>query len=222
MVSELAGDASVLPFEQLLFRTYFPRAVYDCGNEIEPGVNEAPQWRDWTGRPTTAGEQRIETFLAQALTEGAQVLHIGVGNSSLAARFSSDFEFCLGISIDEEEVRHAASLKIPNYSVLLLNKFSRDYASIAFQADWIVDSNPTTFACCFKHFCRMMTAYHAQLRPGGSILTEAKGLRSVSSANAAPEPWRLTPQEWMAVSASFGLVTHSPDGSVLVSTKPSG
>lgn len=204
--------------EDSIYQTYFAAAQYDCGNEIQPGINESLEWRDWTCRPTTAGERRITDYLTGADIVGKDLLHIGVGNSSLANRLASDLRACFGTSIDIGEVRNAEQLGLANYSVALLNKFSAAYASHTFHAHWIVDSNPTTFACCFRHFHRMMTAYCSQLRPGGSLITEAKGLRSVSSANSNPEPWRLKSEDWVAVAEAYGLATRSPDGAVLVST----
>lgn len=202
-----------------LFYSYFPGASYDCGDEEEPGIDETPEWRDWTGLPTTAGEKRIIDFLSQEAIQDKRLLHIGVGNSSLAVALCDQLSRCLGTTIQEAEVLHGEGLGLSNYAVLRLNKFSHAFADLRFCADWIVDSNPTTFACCFKHLYRMLCSYRDRLHVDGRLVTEAKGLRHVSSANSSPEPWSLSPGRWGDFLAEFGFTTRTHDRAVIVSTK---
>jgi hypothetical protein len=83
-----------------------------CGKEDDGGANERPQWRDWTDQETTPDQQRMEEVLADDGVRGRVLLHVGVGNSSLAKRFHSSAHRIDGITIQENECRRASCLGI--------------------------------------------------------------------------------------------------------------
>ena len=59
----------------------------NCGRPI-PGVgHQNPRVMDLSQRATTADQQRIELAMDALVLPGSRLLHIGVGNSSLALRW---------------------------------------------------------------------------------------------------------------------------------------
>lgn len=192
-----------------------------CGKEDAPGIDEVPEWRDWSFRETTPDQTRIESFLENGLLAGKHVLHVGIGNSSLARRFYKQFQHCIGISIANDEVQLANSLSLPNYEVYCLNKYSLAFLELCAPVDVIIDNNPSSYGCCYLHFTRLLEAYSRKLRPGGMIISDKIGLRFVSSANKSPDAWRMSVGDWSSVTSLLGFETSSPDGYVTVSTRVS-
>jgi hypothetical protein len=106
-----------------------------------------------------------------ALT-GAQLLHVGVGNSKLAQRFASRVRGIDGLTLHHNEKINADALAIANYTVYILNKYSREVVSaLSHTYDFIIDNNLASFACCKKHFFIMVENYLSLLRSQGRILT---------------------------------------------------
>ena len=177
-----------------LYRPPFTNLPKSCSSDHHPGYDETPEAQDWSIRPTTEDQSRIEEQLAGLATVSSRILHIGAGNSSLARRFAPQVASVFGTTIHAEEIRFAERLGLKNYAVFLKNKFSRDMDTIPRGFDFIVDNNPSSFACCLFHFCRMMVSYAELLEPGGMILTAEPGLSFVVKSN--PEQWSLTWTEW--------------------------
>lgn len=175
-----------------------------CGSASSSGVDEIPEWQDWTEQETTPDQERIEDVLQDGHIEGRVVLHVGFGNSSLAKRFHKAAHAIDGITIQENEYKHARSLAIPNYTALMANKYAANLAlSLNRKYDFIVDNNPTTFCCCRWHLSTMLANYTAMLKRDGVIVTDTIGLYWASEPN---DPrWRLTKTEWWILGALFGL-----------------
>jgi hypothetical protein len=151
-------------------RTY---AAYkrDCGSE-QPGVASNAEAIDWTRQETTPDQVRIEAVLDTLALTGAQLLHVGVGNSQLARRFARRVRAIDGLTVHQNERIYADALAIPNYTVYVLNKYSRKVVSVLARTyDIIIDNNLASFACCKKHFFVMVENYLAMLRSKGRILT---------------------------------------------------
>ena len=142
-----------------------------CGSE-QPGIASNHEAIDWTRQETTPDQVRIEAVLdTMALTE-AQILHIGVGNSQLAQRFASRVQGIEGMTVHRNEKIFADSLEIPNYTIHMLNKYSRQVISVLSHTyDFIIDNNLASFACCKTHFFVMIKNYLSVLRSRGRILT---------------------------------------------------
>jgi hypothetical protein len=176
-----------------------------CDSHHSVGVNEVEDWRDWTDQETTPDQQRIEDVLAEGgKTTGRAVLHVGIGNSSLARRFHRSAGIIDGITIQEREVEKADCLQLSNYRPMLLSKYHWDLCSILNGAyDFIVDNNPTTFCCCRTHLASMLANYSALLMPGGVILSDTVGLYWASEPNDAR--WRVTWDEWQSIGRAYGL-----------------
>jgi hypothetical protein len=150
-----------------------PYATYKeyCGSE-QPGVASNDEAIDWTQQQTTPDQVRIEAVLDAMAPTGAQLLHVGVGNSKLAQRFASRLHGVDGLTVHHKEKVYADALAIANYTVYVLNKYSREVMSVLPHTyDFIIDNNLASFACCKKHFFIMLENYVAVLRSQGRILT---------------------------------------------------
>ena len=193
---------------QLLMRELshppFTDIVAFCGNDKDPGHDDVPGWQIWAHRETTPDQLRIEEQLEKLVLPSSSILHIGVGNSSLARRFATRVGAILGTTLHKEEQTHADDIHIPKYHVMTINKFTDDMEQIDRQFDFIVDNNPSSYACCLFHFCRMMIFYKNLLCDGGMILTAEPGLSWVFTNNNPK--WFLTWRDW----AQLGAVLRMP------------
>jgi SAM-dependent methyltransferase len=150
-----------------------------CGQLESPGIAvDFSQYSDFSMRETTEDQARIEDVLAAATPAESKVLHVGVGNSKFAQRFHGDGCQVVGITVSDEELRHAESLDIDGYRMLKLNKYSREFTRLIEDKyfDFVVDNNIAAFACCKYHFYLMLDNYLQCLKPGGKILTDQRGL----------------------------------------------
>ena len=142
-----------------------------CGSE-QPGVSPNEEAIDWTQQETTRDQVRIEAVLDTMTLTGAQLLHVGVGNSQLARRFAHRVGCIDGLTVHQNEKICAEALGIPNYTVYVLNKYGREAVSaLAPTYDFIIDNNLASFACCKRHFRVMLKNYVAALRSRGRVLT---------------------------------------------------
>jgi hypothetical protein len=162
----------------------FGRLCHDCGRENNPGIDELPEWQIWTNQATTADQLAIEEQLENFVTASSSILHIGAGNSSLGRRFAPRVSTVVGTTLHDEERVLSEGLGIENYAVVCANKYSEDMDRIAGNFDFIVDNNPSSFACCLFHFSRMMVSYAELLkRDGGLFMTAQRGWGWVVTAN---------------------------------------
>lgn len=175
-----------------------------CGSRDSAGVDEVPEWRDWTDQETTPDQLRIEDVLEGELVTGSAILHIGIGNSSLARRFHSRARIIDGITIQKRELELALRLAIPNYTPRQGNKYSPNLpAELSRRYDFIVDNNPTTFCCCRTHLATMLANYSVLLRANGVLLSDKVGLHWTSEPN---DPrWAVAEDEWSVLGGNFGL-----------------
>ena len=156
-----------MPGETRLYATY---KEY-CGSE-QPGVASNDEAIDWTQQQTNPDQVRIEAVLDTMALTGAQLLHVGVGNSKLAQRFASRLRAVDGLTVHQNEKIYADGLAIANYTVYVLNKYSREVVLLlSHRYDFIIDNNLASFACCKKHFFIMLENYRSLLRSQGRILT---------------------------------------------------
>ena len=172
-----------------------------CGNMDKPGLAlDMPIWVDHTKDETTVDQARIEAELDQMDLGGKNILHVGVGNSGFARRFASRVNLIDGLTVSENEKAVADSLKISNYTVYFLNKYSREFLlTIKHKYDFIVDNNLASFACCKYHFYLMLDNYIWSLKPGGQILTDQQGMDCVIE-----DPrWKLTHEDLIALESKF-------------------
>jgi hypothetical protein len=150
-----------------------PYATYKeyCGSG-QPGMASNDEAIDWTRQQTTPDQVRIEAVLDGMAPTGVQLLHVGVGNSRLAQRFAGRVRRVDGLTVHHNEKIYADALAIANYTVYVLNKYSRKVVSVLPHTyDFIIDNNLASFACCKKHFFVMLGNYLSVLRSQGRILT---------------------------------------------------
>jgi hypothetical protein len=183
----------------------FPELPLDCGNNIEPGIVDTAEWRDWSEVETTADQLRIEDYLDLFDLSESAILHIGIGNSGLALRFAAKAKSIFGTSVVDSEVERANSLNLPNYRAVIHNKHSDDDERIPSNFDFIVDNNPTTFCCCMKHLAKMLELYAQRLTPGGQMVTDRVGLSWTTDAPRSNERWSFSFDDLAAVAALAGL-----------------
>ena len=184
--------------------TSVDRFRWNCANDSNPGIDEVPEWQDWSERGSTPDQKRIEAFLNSQVLSEKTLLHVGVGSSQLALNFHLRLSAIDGITIQEAELKKARELNIPNYRVFLLNKFSPEIPAILGRTyDFVVDNNPSSFSCCRKHFFIMLRNYSSLLNDNGLILTDKMGLGWSTQPN---DPrWGLSRQDWFKIGARFGF-----------------
>lgn len=197
-------DAQLL-MTRLASHPRFGRLCHHCGREHTPGIDELPEWQIWTNRATTPDQIAIEEQLENLVTASSSILHIGVGNSSLGRRFASRISTVVGTTLHDEERVLSEELGLEKYAVVLANKYSEDMDRIAGNFDFIVDNNPSSFACCLFHFSRMMVAYVDLLRrDGGLFITAQQGWGWVVTGN---DPgWSFGWDDW----ALLGEILRMP------------
>ena len=193
----------------------FPGLPGDCGNETRPGTDESPGNRDWSQRSTTRDQARIERVLEGMLTPFSRILHIGIGNSSLASRFCGQERAICGLTLSQAELAHARSLQLPGYDAKLINKYGREFMALAGDFDFIIDNNPTTFACCNRHFARMMLACRARLAQDGLMLTDKTGLAHLASDDPQLGRWSFSESDWKMVAQTIAMTTRAHGEHVL-------
>ncbi len=197
----------------------FAACLGDCERETDPGIDEIAEYRDFSMRGTTPDQLRIQRELESMVEVGSSVLHVGVGNSSLALRLAYRVGHIDGITIQREEVDRASAFVIPNYRVMLVNKYDSALPfTLGRSYDFIIDNNPSTFACCKRHFFAMLASYRRLLNPGGYLLTDRQGLGWISTNNDAG--WRLDYEDWVFIASRLGLVPARLTDWVYVLLKP--
>jgi hypothetical protein len=174
-----------------------------CGRPDWPGVGgDDDELVDWSARPETPDQRDLEEELARRDLTGVRLLHVGVGNSGLAARLLGRCGGIDGLTVCEAERRHAESLGLAGYRVFRANKYARDVVrSLTPGYGFIIDNNPASYACCAYHFAQMLDNYRWALAPGGELLTHQRGLHWV----AGDRRWRMTFDDLAAAARRFGL-----------------
>lgn len=180
---------------------------YDSGTEVcgrleHPGlVTDMLTLIDHIWDETTVDQARIEDALEGMDIENRHVLHVGLGNSRFAQRFAGRVRLVDGLTVSHREKELADSLRIANYTVHLLSKYSREFLlTIENRYDFIVDNNLASFACCKYHFFRMLDNYLWCLRPRGRILTDQRGMGWTVENDPR---WKLTFEDLVALERRF-------------------
>jgi hypothetical protein len=197
-----------------LHRSRFAALPLDCGNKLDPGVIYSEDLRDWSDKATTPDQARMERYVDRYDLRGARILHVGVGNSGFARRFHRRVGEIVGTTIDPPEIEVARALSLPNYRAVIHNKYSGDDAVIDGQYDFILDNNPTSPCCCFRHLSDMFDLYVKKLAPGGQIVTDRVGLRWIPAD--ANWRWSFDFDDLDAVAGALGLRGFQMTGSVYV------
>jgi hypothetical protein len=197
-----------------LHASHFPELPLDCGNTNDPGIIFSEDLRDWSDKATTPDQYRIEQYIDRFDLRDKRVLHIGIGNSGLARRFHRRVKEIVGTTIDEPEMKVARSLDFPNYTSILHNKYSGEHGIVPGRFDFIVDNNPTSPCCCFRHLAELFDFYAEKLADGGQVVTDRQGLAWVP-VNSDPR-WSFDFADLAAVAEAAGFSAFRANGKVYV------
>ncbi len=132
----------------------------------------------WENRETTSDEVDIINFIKKKIDlKNKVVLHLGIGNSEIAKIFR-DARKIIGITISNKEIQRANNLKLENYNVFLLDKYSINFCEFIsnFKFDYIVDTNLKSYSCCQDSFNYMFSTLNKILLTEGKIITSRKGM----------------------------------------------
>lgn len=200
-----------------LHQSRFPELPFDCGNRTDPGILDTADMRDWSTKATTPDQQRIESYLDRCDLRAKRILHIGIGNSSLARHFYRRAGEIVGTTVDEPELRVAQGLGLPNYTAVLHNKYSGQSEAVPGAFDFIVDNNPTSACCCISHLAELFSFFDAKLAVAGQFVTEAVGLAWVASDRDAR--WSFDFEDLAAAAAAAGFSTYQATRNIYVVTR---
>ncbi len=174
-----------------------------CGRLESAGVAlDRDELVDYSTIETTPDQLKIEAVLKTLDWKGANILHVGVGNSKFAEDFGPGLNCLDGVTVSVNEKTNADRLGISNYRVYLVSKYDRDLLLTATEKyDFIIDNNLASFACCKFHFHQMMDTYLWLLKPGGQILTDQVGMNWFFE-----DPrWGLTYQDLVGMEKLFPM-----------------
>jgi hypothetical protein len=192
-----------------------------CEKTSWPGVTDEEPHRDWSIYDTTDDQTRIENRLSMFVGGESDILHVGVGNSRLAMRFSASVNSVTGITVSQQEVELAGRCALPKYKATVWNKYQYFQGAPHHGFDAIVDNNPTSFTCCIWHLSEMMAWYADSLRDEGAIFTDAVGLSWVLGVAEAVPGSGFNFAQWAALGRCAGLEALAIDSSVYALFKPS-
>jgi hypothetical protein len=197
----------------------FDSAPRFCGETERPGrVESAPDWRDWSERETSPDQLRIEDWLWDQPLAGAALLHLGCGNSRLAGRFAGRAARIDGVTLCAAEQSRGESLRLARYRVLLLNKYTPALAALPGGYRYVVDNNPSAYACCRTHVEQLLRSCASLLEPGGLFVTDAVGLQWVPPGGVAE--LSMSFDSLARVGAACGLEARRETDSVYSLRKP--
>ncbi len=189
----------------------------DCGRE--PSIEdyrdiETPESHlvDYSDSQITPDQEALNAWLLQQAIQGASILHIGAGNSSVARLLASRARWIASVTVSENEKRVADSLALANYSCALINKYSTSFSSSVEAApyDFILDNNLASFVCCQRHFETYMEGLASLLAEGGILATHWLGMQWICEADAfrVDAVWRLDPNTLGIIANAFGLTAE--------------
>lgn len=197
-------------------RTY-ENAVEICGHLDRPGRGlENLAEIDYSRKGPSLDLACIIDVLAGHDLAGRDLLHVGVGCSALARRFSCRARRIVGLTIHPNEKAVAEELQLPNYSVLVLNKHGKELACLDGRFDYVIDNNLGSFACCRYHFYLMLDHYRSHLVPGGQVLTCQRGMDWTVDGN---HEWKLTWDDLVGLQGTFHLRAEHITDSVYALTR---
>ena len=133
----------------------------------------------WEKRITTSDEKDIINVISKDKNLiNKNILHIGIGNSELAQNLDSSNNI-FGITISNNEIEYATSLKLKNYKIFFCDKYSLDLESTFrnFKFDLIIDTNLKSYTCCQNAFDYMMEKLFNFLMKDGKIITSINGMK---------------------------------------------
>ena len=118
---------------------------------------------------------------AQRLYKGGKILHIGIGNTSIAKEFRDVFKQIDGITNSQQELEAGKQV---NDRVYLLNKYDlKEFVKIDYNYDVIVDVSLKSYACCNEHWLKFIEDVLEKLNIGGRLISHTGGFGGHNSSN---------------------------------------
>ena len=136
-------------------------------------------YTSWEDRDITTDELEIIKFLENDNDfKFKKILHIGIGNSYFAKKFS-DTNRIIGITISQKEIQKAKSMNLKDYQFFLLDKYSVNFKDFLDKNkfDLIVDTNLKSYSCCQKSFEYMMNNILKSINSNGMLITSINGMK---------------------------------------------
>ena len=133
----------------------------------------------WEDRNVTTDELDIINFLKKLKNFNSKsILHIGIGSSYFANKFSKDNQI-IGLTVSQKEINRANELNLSNYKVFLCDKYSIEFKSSFnnIKFDYIVDTNLKSYSCCIEAFNYFMKNLISKLKNNGVLVTSKNGMR---------------------------------------------
>ena len=141
--------------------------------------NDNSNYLYWENKSVTSDEIDILAFLkSKNDIKKLNILHVGIGNSLLAAQLNN-FNEIIGITISQNEIKLASTKNITNYKYFFLNKYKSNSLDIFENKkfDIIIDTNIKSFSCCDKAFNNLFKQYVNSLSHSGYIISHINGLK---------------------------------------------
>ena len=133
----------------------------------------------WEDRDITTDELEIIKFLENDNNfKFKKILHIGIGNSYFAKKFS-DKNKIIGITISQNEIQKARAMDLKDYQFFLLDKYSINFKDFLDKNkfDLIVDTNLKSYSCCQNSFEYMMNNILKSINSNGMLITSINGMK---------------------------------------------
>ena len=183
----------------------------DCGNTNDIQDKKALGWET---RPPSISELLLEADLLSSPLQDYNLLHVGIGNSRLAARLSARCRHITGIATDELEWTRGTRLGLANYQPVIVSQRAGDLGShLPLKAyDVIIASDSVSQMCCLRHAKQWMDNCLVLLAPEGRILTVCPDPLSASTSNWAAKEDDL---RYLAAEFDLGLAKTAYDVYVL-------
>ena len=133
----------------------------------------------WEDREITTDELEIIKFLENNNDlKSKSILHIGIGNSSFAKKFSNTNKI-IGITISQKEIQKARSMNLKDYQFFLLDKYSINFKDFLDKNkfDLIIDTNLKSYSCCQDSFKYMINNILKSINSNGMLITSINGMK---------------------------------------------
>ena len=133
----------------------------------------------WEDRDVTTDELEIINFLDNKNDDKFKsILHIGIGNSYFAKKFSHNNKIT-GITISQKEIQKAKNLNLNNYKLLLCDKYSINFYELVKNTkfDLIIDTNLKSYSCCQDSFEFIFENILKSINLNGMLITSINGMK---------------------------------------------
>jgi len=148
-----------------------------CDNNFSVKINN--NYSFWENHSTSRDEKEIINYLNKNLNLiiNKKILHIGIGNSEFAIKFSKYTLFIDGITISGKEKINATKYNCYR-NIHICNKYNLNDMKtiIKDNYDLIIDQGIKCYTCCQPHFEELFKFYILKLLKNGLFITSNYGM----------------------------------------------